>query len=117
MSDRGAVTVEAAIAVVVLVLVLGLVLAGGAAAVDQIRCVDAAREAARLAARGDPGRARSAAAGIAPAGADIRIGYAGDAVDVRVAVAGPLPGIHLSADARAVLEPGAGQGGDGEAAP
>ena len=117
MNDRGAVTVEAAFAVVALVVVLGLVLAGGAAAVDQIRCVDAAREAARLAARGDPERARAAAAELAPSGASVRIDYAGDSVDVSVQVAGPLPGLRLTADAHGVLEPGVTQGGTSGAPP
>ncbi|MFC7612521.1 TadE family type IV pilus minor pilin [Actinokineospora soli] len=110
MNDRGAVTVEAAFAVVGLVVVLGLVLAGGAAAVDQIRCVDAAGEAARLAARGDPERARAAALERAPSGASVRIDYSGGDVDVRVEVAGPLPGVRLAAEARSVLEPGVVQG-------
>lgn len=46
--DRGAVTVEAAIALFALVTVLALSFAGIAAVADQLRCTDAAREAARL---------------------------------------------------------------------
>jgi Flp pilus assembly protein TadG len=49
----GASTVEAAIAIAALVVVLVLCLAGVSAVLMQVRCVDAAREAARLAARGD----------------------------------------------------------------
>ena len=44
---------EAAFGVAVLVVVLTLCLAGIAAMSMQVRCIDAAREAARLAARGD----------------------------------------------------------------
>ncbi|GGS17058.1 TadE family type IV pilus minor pilin [Actinokineospora fastidiosa] len=115
MNDRGAVTVEAAVAVVGLVVVLGFVLLGGSAAINQIRCVDAAREAARLAARGDPD-AHAAAAELAPSGATVRLSYAGDTVDAHVESTGPLPGLTLVADARAVLEPGARQG-ETDAAP
>ncbi|MFC5286767.1 TadE family type IV pilus minor pilin [Actinokineospora guangxiensis] len=112
--DRGAVTVEAAIAVVAMVVALGLVLAGAAAAIDHIRCVDAAREAARLAARGDPDRAHRAAAELAPAGATVSITYADDTVRVHVLAGGPLPGLRLSADAHSMLEPGVGEPGAAE---
>ncbi|EFD56183.1 conserved hypothetical protein [Mycobacterium tuberculosis T92] len=44
---------EAALAIATLVLVLVLCLAGVTAVSMQVRCIDAAREAARLAARGD----------------------------------------------------------------
>lgn len=108
VSDRGAVTVEAAIALVGLTLVLALVLAGVAAVVDLIRCVDAAREAARLTARGDSHWARTAAANIAPDGADIRVGGEGEGIVVEVSAAaesGLLPGLRLRARAYAVPEP------------
>jgi len=106
--DRGMVTVEAAIALASFVLVLGFALCGLAAAADQVRCVDAAREAARLVARGEPDRARAAAARIAPAGADISIGVDGDhiRVDVRASpVGGLLPGLRLHGEAFAIREP------------
>ncbi|MGW5050598.1 TadE family type IV pilus minor pilin [Actinokineospora sp. NPDC004072] len=109
MNDRGAVTVEAAVAVAALVVVLGLVLLGGSAAIDKIRCVDAAREAARLAARGDPD-AQSAAAKLAPSGATVRLTFGSDSVAVRVEASSMLPGLTLTADAHATLEPGARQG-------
>ena len=51
--DAGATTVEAAFGVATLVAVLMLCLAGITAVAQQVRCIDAAREAARLAARGD----------------------------------------------------------------
>ena len=51
------VTAELAVAIPAVVLVLAMCLAGVTAGIDQIRCVDAARVAARSAARGDtPGR-------------------------------------------------------------
>ncbi|WP_263993341.1 TadE family type IV pilus minor pilin, partial [Mycolicibacterium fallax] len=46
--DRGAGTVEAALAIAALVTVLVLAVAGLGALSAQVRCVDAAREAARL---------------------------------------------------------------------
>ncbi|MGQ0841581.1 TadE family type IV pilus minor pilin [Actinokineospora sp.] len=115
-SDRGAVTVEAAIALCGLTLVLALAIGGLSAVVDQIRCVDAAREAARLVARGEPDRAHVVAGEIAPRGAEIRIRRTGDTVSVEVSavpVGGLLPGVRLRADAHAVAEPGAvAEGGD-----
>ena len=54
-------TVEAAFAVGTLVAVLAVVLAAMGAVVLQLRCVDAASEAARLGARGDLEGARDAA--------------------------------------------------------
>ena len=51
--DRGAATVEAAFAIAALVVVLVLCAGGLTALSMQVRCIDAAREAARLAARGD----------------------------------------------------------------
>lgn len=52
---------------------LVLCLAGIAAVSMQVRCIDAAREAARLAARGDEGSAVSTARGIAPGGALVQL--------------------------------------------
>ena len=64
---------EAALAVAALVAVLVVCLAGLTAVSMQVRCVDAAREAARLAARGDQRSALAAAAQIAPAGAVVQV--------------------------------------------
>jgi len=52
--DRGMVTAELALAVPVVVMVLALGLAAIRVGVDQVRCVDAARLAARALARGTP---------------------------------------------------------------
>jgi hypothetical protein len=107
--DRGAVTVEAALALCSLVLVLALAIGALAAVGAKLRCLDAARETARLVARGEPTRARAVGESIAPSGARIQIGVVGDAVTVEVAsgIAGRLPGFTVSATAVAVVEPGA----------
>jgi Flp pilus assembly protein TadG len=112
-ADAGMVTVEAAIALCALVGVLGLALAGIVAVTDQLRCTDAAREAARLTARGEPDQGRAAAERIAPSGASIAIRVDGDAiaVDVSAAPVGLLPGITVTGQAYAVAEPGAQQNG------
>lgn len=109
--DTGAVTVEAAISIGALVAVLALVFGGIAAVTDQLRCTDAAREAARLAARGDRDGAREAVAAIAPAGATLELLPDGDGLTaiVRAApVGGLLPGLRIEGRAFAVTEPGAG---------
>ncbi|WP_287217467.1 TadE family type IV pilus minor pilin [Rhodococcus sp. (in: high G+C Gram-positive bacteria)] len=104
--DAGGVTVEAAFAsasiVAVLVLCLGAVLSVS----HQVRCQDAAREAARLAARGDGTRAVEVAARVAPSGASIEVRTDGDLVVATVTVDGPLlPMVTLTADAVAAVEP------------
>ena len=107
--DRGTVTVEAALALCSLVVVLALVLAAVSAVAAQLRCVDAAREAARLTARGEQDRAENLALRIAPRGAMVQVTVRGDEVTARVSVdpvAGLLPGIEVGAEAAAVLEPG-----------
>jgi Flp pilus assembly protein TadG len=108
--DRGTVTVEAALALCSLVVVLALVLAAVSVVAAQLRCVDAAREAARLTARGEQDRAEELAARIAPHGAVVAVTVQGDEVTARVSanpVAGLLPGIEVGAEAAAVLEPAA----------
>lgn len=108
-SDRGAVTVEAAIALCALVTVFGLMLGGVAAIADQLRCTDAAREAARLLARGQRQLAEDAVRNIGPAAARLAVRDEGDTVTVEVSaepLSGMLPGVHLRGEAYAVLEPG-----------
>lgn len=107
-------TVEAAIAVGSLVAVLMLCVAAVLATTAFVRCVDAAREAARLQARGDGVRVVSAVAAIAPHGAVSQVtrgGSAGDTVTARVSVGVPLlPGLVVSATAVAYAEPGSDDG-------
>ncbi|HET9255043.1 MAG TPA: TadE family type IV pilus minor pilin [Pseudonocardiaceae bacterium] len=106
--ERGAVTVEAALALCSLVLVLAMVLAAVSAVAAQLRCIDAAREAARLTARGEQHRAKDIARRIAPQGAVVAITVQGDEITARVSaspVASLLPGVHVDAEATAVMEP------------
>ena len=106
--DRGGVTVEAAIAMAAFVLLLAMALGGTATVIDQVRCVDAAREAARLTARGEQDRAEEAARHIAPENAEVTITMTGEHIEVRVSAAsagGLLPGVDLHAEAFAVREP------------
>ncbi|WP_329788173.1 TadE family type IV pilus minor pilin [Lentzea sp. DG1S-22] len=97
------VTVEAAIAVSALLVAMWLAANGLTAVIEQMRCTDAAREAARLAARGERQRGEAAVAEIAP-GATVVIHLDPDAVEVVVSKRGPL-GLPLSARAFAVPEP------------
>lgn len=117
--DRGAVTVEAALALVSLVAVMAVAVCAVAAASAHLRCLDAAREAARLVARGEPERARSVAAAIAPGRARMVVTVVGDEVqvDVSTAVVPGLPGLTLDARAVGVLEPAALTGPDGVSHP
>lgn len=111
--DAGMVTVEAALALCALVAVLGMTLAGIAAVTDQLRCTDAAREAARLTARGEQGLGQTAAERIAPKGASVAIQVDGDTISVAVTAApiGLLPGLTMTGRAYAVAEPGTTQEG------
>ena len=80
--------------------------AGLTALVIDIRCVDAAREAARLAARGDSAALASAHA-IAPAGASVELRRDGGYVVARVSGRSPiLPGVVIAAEAVSAAEPG-----------
>jgi hypothetical protein len=87
--------------------VLVLCVSGLTAVSMQVRCVDAAREAARLAARGDDGSASTAAQGIAPDGAAVRLRREGELVVATVTARSPLlPGVSIAAEAIAAAEPG-----------
>jgi hypothetical protein len=101
------VTVEAAIAIGALVLVAAAVIAAVASVLASIRCVDAARELARAAARGDTDRGRTAAARIAPSGARMDVRIDGEEVVVVVAAdpVGLLP-VEVTGTATGLMEPG-----------
>ncbi|SFW59087.1 TadE family type IV pilus minor pilin [Amycolatopsis australiensis] len=102
-------TVEAALGLAGLTVVTVLLLAGVAVLTSQLRCTDAAREAARLLARGQPTEAAAAVHRIAPPDASLEIEQAGDDITVKVKAkesTGLLPEIKLSATAYAVAEPG-----------
>lgn len=99
---------EAAFAIAAVVVVLVLCAAGLSAVSMQIRCVDAAREAARVAARGDGEAAGRAAVAVAPAGAVLRLRRDGGFVVATVSARSPLlPGLTIAAEAVAAMEPGA----------
>ena len=101
------VTVEAAIALGSLVAVLAVVLAAVGAVVAQVRCVDAAGEAARRASRDDVSGAQALARAL-PTGTEVRVKPEGDLVHVVVRVpplGGALPGLRVTAGAVAAREP------------
>lgn len=107
--DRGAVTVEAALALCSLVAVMVMAIAAVSAASAHLRCLDAAREVARLVSRGEPQRALEVAAQIAPRGASVDVRTTGDEVHVRVTAAAVpgLPALSLAGVAVGVMEPAA----------
>jgi len=99
--------VEAALVLAVLVVVVAACLAGIGCVIGQLRCADAAREAARLAGRGDDGSAARAVAVIAPSGAVLSLQVHADLVTATVsvgAVNGLLPGLIIRATASAASE-------------
>jgi Flp pilus assembly protein TadG len=102
------VTAELAVALPVLLLLLLAGLTSVNAVATKLRCVDAAREAARATARGESGLAAGGRA--APDGAVISVDGSGDVVRATVrAVARPLggrlPGFSIEAYAVAAREP------------
>ena len=99
--DTGAVTVEAALALCALTVFLALALGALMAVAQTMRCADAARELARLAARGEPDRGRTVAAALAPTGARMDLVQDGDTVTALVStrLVGALP---LAVGGRAV---------------
>jgi Flp pilus assembly protein TadG len=109
--DAGTVTAELAAVLPVLVLVLAVALSAVAVAASRVRLQDAAREAARLAARGDPAAARRLAEQTTP-GARIELTATdGEIVAVVRATVHPLtgllPGFELAERAVAAVEPSA----------
>jgi Flp pilus assembly protein TadG len=107
--ERGMVTVEAAIALGAFVFVVLAGIAGVVTVLEQVRCVDAAREAARVIARGQQDQAGSVVDRVAPPAATFSVAPDGDAFTVSVrarAAGGLLPGITVGGQAYAVREPG-----------
>lgn len=109
------VSAELAVALPALVAVLALCLTGLGLAVDQVRCVDAARIAVRAAARGEPvDVVRDLALQVAPEGASAEVEVSSDRVRVTVSVPArtgylpALPGARASVEA--ALEPAARMG-------
>ncbi len=108
VADAGAATVEAALALCALTVFLALSLGALMAVAQSLRCADAARELARLAARGEPDRGRAVAAQLAPPGANLDLADDGNTVVATVSarLAGSLP-LTVNGRAVAALESGA----------
>lgn len=107
--DRGSFTAELAAGLPALMLLLFAGLTAIDAVTTRAGCLDAAREAALAASRGEPGSAVGSR--YAPAGAGVSVGVAADRVTVTVrapvrAFGARLPRITVSATAVAAVEPG-----------
>lgn len=91
--QRGMVTAEIAAGFPALVLVLLMAIWAITTATGHLRCSDAAREAARAAARGeDLAVVRDVAAESAPSGADVVIDEVDGLIEVRVSARMSMPG-------------------------
>jgi hypothetical protein len=116
-SDRGSATAEIAVALPALVVVTAAAIAVVAIVTAQLRCLDAAREAARAAARGEsPAAVQDLARRVAPRGAAVVVGPAGDRVSVAVTTRVHLlvrrgPSLTVEGRAVAATEPGAFEAG------
>lgn len=110
--DRGFVTAEAAVVLPSLVVMLAMLLWGAAAVTLHLRCGDAARAAARAAARGEPAATVTALArAAAPQGAEVTVTLRDGLYRVRVTARTPGPGplsARLEGEAVAHAEPGPG---------
>lgn len=108
--DRGYVTAESAAVIPSLVLLLGMLLWALGAVAVQARCADAARAAARAAARGEEDAAVTRVArAAAPQGAEVRTWQEGQLYRVRVTARtlGPGPlAVRVAREAVAYAEPG-----------
>lgn len=95
--ERGTATAELALALPAVALLIGVVLAVGSVVTAQIRCLDAARAAARQAARGETsGAVVQVARAAAPSGAAVSATRSADQVRVEVNVAVRVPLIGVS---------------------
>jgi hypothetical protein len=108
--QRGSVTAETALALPSVVLALWLVAGVAQVVSGQVQCEDAARAAARLAARGESWeQVRAAATSAGPPGGRVAVEQSGDQVVVRVTATVSLalpghPGITVDARAAATTE-------------
>jgi hypothetical protein len=104
MREAGMATAELAVVLPAVLLVLAVALSALGLAIDQVRCVDAARAGARAAARGDSAGAVVAMASRgAPAGASVVTGTSGQLVTVTVTG----PAARLVGLVRVSVRPGA----------
>jgi len=107
--DRGTVTAELAVCLPVLVLFLAVMLSAVSVAGLRVRAQDAAREAARAAARGDDAAARQLAGQAAP-GVVLTFATSGGAVTATARISAHLlahwlPAVTVQEQATAALEP------------
>lgn len=114
--SRGSATAETAVLLPVLVVVLAAAVWVLACVAAQLKCVDAARGAARAAARGDTAAdVRAVGERLAPPGAAVQVSSGDGVVRVLVtaqarpfgSVLAVLPAMSVSGRATAALEPGA----------
>ena len=121
-SSWGMVTAEAALVIPVLVALAAALAWVVALGVVQVRLVDAAREAARVAARGEAAaEVQQAALSAAPDGSTVRVHRNGDSWVAEVSVqvgtdlplVGLLPAVGMSARAVSAAEPSSGRDGHG----
>jgi hypothetical protein len=118
-SERGSATAETAVVLPALVVLLASALWLVSAAGTQLRCLDAAREAARALARGEPSATVMRVVELAAPGASLRVRRAGGSITVTVgaAVRGPgvwfarLPELRVAATTSALAEPAAARAG------
>ena len=119
--SRGSVTAETAVLMPVLLVVLAAALGVLASVAAQMRCVDAARGAARVAARGDDAATvRRVAQRLAPPDAVVQVRTSAGIVEVIVVAQvrpfGPamqvLPSVEVRGRAVAAVEDGAEPGRD-----
>ncbi|MCL2467223.1 MAG: pilus assembly protein TadE [Micrococcales bacterium] len=108
--EAGSVTAELAVGMVAVAMVLVVVLAVAAATVAQVRCVDAARSAARAAALGeDDASVRDTAARVAGSGATVTTTRADGWITVTVSTPlvaqGPFTGLRATGSATGRTEP------------
>lgn len=113
--SRGSATAETAVLLPVLVVVLVAAVWVLACVAAQLKCVDAARAAARAAARGDDAASvRAVGERLAPPRADVRLSAGDGTVSVHVqaqvrpfgSVLRVLPALPVSGRATAAVEPG-----------
>jgi Flp pilus assembly protein TadG len=111
-ASRGSITAETAAMLPALMIVLAAALWAIQAVSTQLECVDAARAAARAAARGEPlDQVRDVARSATRPNAHVKIDRDAEttnveiAVDVRPAWGSSLPAVRVSASAAAATEP------------
>lgn len=89
-----------------LVVVIAAGVSGIVTVVSYVQCVDAAREAVRLAARGDIAAAEAAVHSVGPPGAHLQLGTDTRYVTATVTVTSPMLSLTLRAHAVAATEYG-----------